>query len=178
MSGDLMEKGEAGDFSTSRSSKTSTGKERLNRHEKSRTKVELPEGGVVSNEPIRKGLLDTAAPSCMNAGFRIFQNFTEWASVFRDKSQTVSRTSDVRACKLLNHHKPNFCLNISFIVDNCPEGYPRLAAFLDSDENFMLYRRFGFLQTRLLLNKQAELREYEKELDRLDQETKTNAQVD
>lgn len=34
----------------------------------------------------------------------------------------------------------------------------------------MLYRRFGFLQTRLLLNKQAELREFEKELDRLDEE--------
>jgi hypothetical protein len=31
---------------------------------------------------------------------------------------------------------------------------PRLAALLDSDENFMLYRRFGYLQARLLLHKQ------------------------
>lgn len=54
------------------------------------------------------------------------------------------------------------------VVEHCPEGYPRLAAFLDSDENFMLYRRFGFLQARLLLNKQDELRELEKDLDRLD----------
>jgi hypothetical protein len=53
-------------------------------------------------------------------------------------------------------------------VDACPEGYPRLAALLDSDENFMLYRRFGFLQARLLLNKQDELRELEKDLDRMD----------
>jgi hypothetical protein len=53
-------------------------------------------------------------------------------------------------------------------VDSCPEGYPRLAALLDSDENFMLYRRFGFLQARLLLNKQDELRELEKDLDRMD----------
>ena len=53
-------------------------------------------------------------------------------------------------------------------MENCPEGYPRLAAFLDSDEKFMLYRRFGFLQARLLLNKQDELRELEKDLDRLD----------
>jgi hypothetical protein len=53
-------------------------------------------------------------------------------------------------------------------VEGCPEGYPRLAALLDSDENFMLYRRFGFLQARILLNKQDQLRELEKDLDRLD----------
>jgi len=57
---------------------------------------------------------------------------------------------------------------IVVIVEQCPEGYPRLAAFLDSDENFMLYRRFGFLQARLLLNKQDELRDLEKKLDRMD----------
>jgi len=53
-------------------------------------------------------------------------------------------------------------------VEQCPEGYPRLAALLDSDENFMLYRRLGFLQARILLNKQDELRELEKDLDRMD----------
>jgi hypothetical protein len=53
-------------------------------------------------------------------------------------------------------------------VENCPEGYPRLAAMLDCDENFMIYRRFGFLQTRLLLNKQDELRELENDLDCVD----------
>lgn len=53
-------------------------------------------------------------------------------------------------------------------MEQCPEGYPRLAALLDSDENFMLYRRFGFLQARILLNKQDELRELEKDLDRMD----------
>lgn len=53
-------------------------------------------------------------------------------------------------------------------MDECPEGYPRLAAFLDADENFMLYRRFGFLQARILLYKQDELRHLESELDRFD----------
>jgi len=53
-------------------------------------------------------------------------------------------------------------------VEGCPEGYPRLAAFLDSDENFMLYRRFGFLQARILLYKQDELRELEEELGDMD----------
>jgi hypothetical protein len=51
------------------------------------------------------------------------------------------------------------------LVNGCPQGYPRLAAFLDSDENFMLYRRFGFLQARMLLHKQDELRELEYHLD-------------
>lgn len=51
-----------------------------------------------------------------------------------------------------------------------PEGYPHLATFLDSDENFMLYRRFGFLQARLLLNKQDQLRALEEQLDDLDKD--------
>lgn len=55
-------------------------------------------------------------------------------------------------------------------VEKCPKGYPRLAAFLDIDENFMLYRRFGFLQARVLLYKQDELREMEDRLDRLDKD--------
>jgi hypothetical protein len=53
-------------------------------------------------------------------------------------------------------------------VDACPEGYPRLAAFLGSAENAMLYRRFGFLQARVLLNKQDEIRELEADLDHMD----------
>jgi hypothetical protein len=54
-------------------------------------------------------------------------------------------------------------------VESCPEGYPQTAAFLDCDENFMLYRRFGYLQSRILLHKQDELRALEERLDRLDQ---------
>jgi hypothetical protein len=53
-------------------------------------------------------------------------------------------------------------------LSKCPEGYPRLAALADSDENLMLYRRFGFLQARILLNKQDQLRELEASLDHLD----------
>lgn len=47
-------------------------------------------------------------------------------------------------------------------------GYPRVAAFMDSDDNFMVYRRFGFLYSRLLLDKQDELREIEENLDNID----------
>ena len=39
---------------------------------------------------------------------------------------------------------------------------------MDSDDNFMIYRRFGFLYSRLLLEKQDELREIEENLDETD----------
>ena len=47
-------------------------------------------------------------------------------------------------------------------------GFPRLATFLDSDEDFMIYRRFGYVQSRLLIEKQEELRKLEVRLDRFD----------
>jgi hypothetical protein len=55
-------------------------------------------------------------------------------------------------------------------VHDCPDGYPILGAFLDSDDNFMVYRRFGYLQSRLLLERQEHLRQLEEELDNLDME--------
>ena len=57
-------------------------------------------------------------------------------------------------------------------VQDCPKGYPLLAAFLDSDDNFMIYRRFGYLQARLLLEKQDQLRRLEWDLDLMDEEDK------
>ena len=39
---------------------------------------------------------------------------------------------------------------------------------MDSDDNFMIYRRFGYLYSRLLLDKQDELREIEENLDKTD----------
>ncbi|KAL8745305.1 MAG: hypothetical protein Q9190_002539, partial [Brigantiaea leucoxantha] len=49
-------------------------------------------------------------------------------------------------------------------VENHPVGYPRQAAFADSDECFMIYRRFGYIHSRLLLRRQDELRELEETL--------------
>ena len=43
-----------------------------------------------------------------------------------------------------------------------------MAAFLASDDNFRIYRRFGYLQARLLLEKQDELRQLEEELAEMD----------
>ena len=49
-------------------------------------------------------------------------------------------------------------------------GYPRLAAFLDSDENFMVYRKFGYAGSRLLLHKQAELQKLEAAMIEMDED--------
>ena len=42
-------------------------------------------------------------------------------------------------------------------VEDYPTGYPKLSCFLDSDDAFMVYRRFGSVFSRLLLNKQDEI---------------------
>ena len=56
----------------------------------------------------------------------------------------------------------------SLSVEDSPAGFPRIARFLDSDDNFMVYRRFGSVYSRLLLRKQDELRRMESELKGMD----------
>src|SRR5438034_7072053 len=46
--------------------------------------------------------------------------------------------------------------------------HPNLAAFLHSDESFMMYRSFGYLQARVLLKKQYEIRKLAAKLDLMD----------
>lgn len=58
-------------------------------------------------------------------------------------------------------------------VQEYPRGFPRLACFLDSDDAFMIYRRFGLVFSRLLLNKQDEIREMEATLLAMDRTDET-----
>lgn len=61
-------------------------------------------------------------------------------------------------------------------IDQYAKGYPRLAAFHNSDPDFRVFRRFGTLRNRLILRKQYELVVLEKELFDLDSaDSKTNA---
>ncbi len=55
-------------------------------------------------------------------------------------------------------------------VDDHPTGYPQLAAFVNSDGNFFICRKYGFLRNRVLLYRQDELSCLEKELIALDQD--------
>ncbi|KAL9036259.1 MAG: hypothetical protein Q9180_004403 [Flavoplaca navasiana] len=62
----------------------------------------------------------------------------------------------------------------SFIasLDDHPRGYPKLAAFISSSDNFLMCRRFAFLHSRVLLHRQDELAEMEKALIAMDDEDK------
>lgn len=50
----------------------------------------------------------------------------------------------------------------------CARGYPQVATFQCSDPNFLQYRGFKYLHSRVLSNLQYEIQQLEDELDRLD----------
>ncbi|KAH7069403.1 hypothetical protein FB567DRAFT_598715 [Paraphoma chrysanthemicola] len=53
-------------------------------------------------------------------------------------------------------------------IEDYPRGYPRLAAFQSSDDDFIAFRRFATVHTRCLLLAQDEILSLERELQRLD----------
>ncbi|KAM0804429.1 hypothetical protein BDR22DRAFT_885685 [Usnea florida] len=53
-------------------------------------------------------------------------------------------------------------------LQDYPDGFPRLSCFLDSDDAFMVYRRFGAVYARLLLAKQDEMSRMEDLLQGMD----------
>ncbi|KAM3064885.1 hypothetical protein ACMFMF_011644 [Clarireedia jacksonii] len=55
-------------------------------------------------------------------------------------------------------------------VHDFPEGFPQLAALMNSNDSFALYRRFGRLSDRLLLHLQLKLTRLEKEIDEIDKD--------
>lgn len=59
-------------------------------------------------------------------------------------------------------------------VDDHPLGYPRMAAFINSDPSFLMCRRFGFLHSRVLLYRQDELAQLESQLVELDADDADN----
>ena len=53
-----------------------------------------------------------------------------------------------------------------------------LATFLDSEDIFSIYRRFGYLQSRLLLEKQDEIRRLEEDLDYQDEKAAEECEME
>ncbi|KIW84783.1 hypothetical protein Z517_00171 [Fonsecaea pedrosoi CBS 271.37] len=68
-------------------------------------------------------------------------------------------------------------LMYGLLVECAVRGWPRIATVVDSDPNFMIYRRFGFLRTRLLLWHQDILREMESRLDYQDMQDARSAKT-
>lgn len=55
-------------------------------------------------------------------------------------------------------------------VSESPIGYPQLASYINTASDFRIYRRFGTLRNRILLQRQVELAKVEKALEDLDEE--------
>ena len=66
---------------------------------------------------------------------------------------------------------PKVCLWCNWLirlVQDYPIGFPKLSCFLDSDDAFMVYRKFGCVFSRLLLCKQDEIGRIEATLQAMD----------
>lgn len=55
------------------------------------------------------------------------------------------------------------------MLEDYPQGYPRLAAFLALDRDFTVFKRFDYLHMRSLLEQQDELAELQERLERCDE---------
>ncbi|KAI1246622.1 hypothetical protein MGN70_013523, partial [Eutypa lata] len=53
-------------------------------------------------------------------------------------------------------------------VATAPEGFPQLGAFIAGNESYLIFRRFKYLQARLLIHMQDQLRVCEEELAALE----------
>jgi hypothetical protein len=62
-------------------------------------------------------------------------------------------------------------------VEDYPEGYPRQAAFQASEASWSIYRSFGYLHSRVILDLQDELRCIEESLEELDLENERKDRV-
>lgn len=58
---------------------------------------------------------------------------------------------------------------LTLLIDvDLPEGFPQLAYFLNSNDSFAVYRRFGELSARTLVQLEIDLTDLEKEQRELD----------
>ncbi|GME27624.1 hypothetical protein BKCO1_17000149 [Neofusicoccum parvum] len=63
-------------------------------------------------------------------------------------------------------------------VKEYPEGYPQLAAWINTDDNFRVYRRFGELRNRVLLQYQFKLAKLEAVLQKLDEDDSNSKEAE
>ncbi|KAK5055384.1 hypothetical protein LTR84_013134 [Exophiala bonariae] len=81
--------------------------------------------------------------------------------------QLWSRLVPLFMRKESHQKRPGEIFKVRKIKDE-PHGWPKLSAVIDSDTNFMIYRRFGWTRTRLLTYHQDVVREMEDMLGKLD----------
>ncbi|KAL8785186.1 MAG: hypothetical protein Q9213_003533 [Squamulea squamosa] len=115
-------------------------------------KEHLPNPGAVDEESL------TTSPS-------------ETPTTFRSRSRRLMRLDDTDS-----EGPPKFTSTVGKdqlirSLDNYIVGYPKVAGFMNSDPNFLIYRKFGWLHNRTLLYLQDELRAMELQLTKWDAKT-------
>ena len=75
---------------------------------------------------------------------------------------------------LLQISTVRYCSTENVLVEAFRPGYPRLAAFMDSDRSLCAFKQFGRLHARILLCKQDEILELQEQLDELDRNEETS----
>jgi len=101
-------------------------------------------------------VFDVEAQDEINADNKRSRWFRAWS---RSKTETVDQ--DI-------HFEQAVTRTNTRVLEECPNGYPRAAAFLSSEVNFTAFRGFKYLHVRLLLEKQQDITLLERELDDLD----------
>ena len=84
----------------------------------------------------------------------------------------LQRVTNSLSLELPPHWKPGFINEHrdTKTLDEYPSGFPRFAAWMNCDPNFLVTRRYGWLHTRVMLYRQSELRELELKLQRSDKQ--------
>ena len=91
-----------------------------------------------------------------------------------DQSNSYGKDQPLSACLIQKfenascRHQPQDCSSLPSSVEDYPKGFPQISCFLDSDDAFMVYRRFGCVYSRLLLSKQDEMSKMEAQLLTMD----------
>ena len=136
----------------------------------------IEQTSVSGHGSIHDDIIGAHAKSCTYFQFTTTQlgNFVAglWrAYQTRSKIRHNRKTRIIKSIKHCKSKRKQFalCANSNLIVESYPLGFPKAAAFLNSDDQFMVYRRFGVLFSRLLLRKQDELLELEERLHDMDE---------
>ncbi|KAH8597950.1 hypothetical protein B0O99DRAFT_684650 [Bisporella sp. PMI_857] len=92
------------------------------------------------------------------------QNYAaSWKRVIQGWSPFMNREEKIKYDQIHGYDKLTYTQ-----VDKCQKGFSQLSAFIDSDDEFAIARRFGSLSSRVLIQQAIDLADLEQELNELD----------
>jgi hypothetical protein len=113
-------------------------------------------GGSVLSAHLNRASMDASG---------LFRLFSNKRSRIKDNREKGGLRNEARESYLASAN----CYVL--LVERYPKRYPRLlSAYINSDSDTALFRRFSTLHARILYHKQVELTELEAQLDELDKE--------